>query len=82
MGDGATREGVSRLDIKRVSWRRCGQEVAGVSMNALRRVSLNSGGKDHLIDSIAVGSDRSLYLLDGIKTVLYRIPLSKLVPGS
>ncbi len=42
----------------------------------------NIGRKGAFIDSIAVGPDRSLYLLDGINPVLYRIPLSKLLPGS
>ena len=41
----------------------------------------NIGRKGAFIDSIAVG-DRSLYLLDGLKPVLYRIPLSKLQPAS
>jgi virginiamycin B lyase len=42
-------------------------------------LSLNKGD---FIDSIAVGPDRSLYLLEGVKPVVYRIPLSKLLPGS
>ena len=41
-------------------------------------LSLNKGD---LIDSIAVGPDRSLYLLEGVKPVVYRIPLSKLLPA-
>ncbi len=45
-------------------------------------LSYDVGGKGEFIDSIAVGPDRSLYFLDGLKPVLYRIALSNLAPGS
>jgi hypothetical protein len=41
---------------------------------------IGSGGNS--VYSVAVGPDHSLYLLNGLKLVLYRIPLSKLpLPG-
>ena len=51
----------------------------GVAVDAWR-VLIGSGADSAY--SIAVGPDHSLYLLNGVKPVLYRIPLNKLpLPG-
>jgi streptogramin lyase len=50
--------------------------VASYNLSAL------IGNAGDSIDSVAVGPDHSLYLLNGVKPVLYRIPLNKLpLPG-